>query len=193
MRKMVLSLSVAATAVLVGLVAYDLLAIQPYQQEIDGVIARVQPHGRPPSEITRKVAIAAHGGNWLQIKSFAVSTLMRKLGIAQGKGMLSWHVHSSLWMLLLPRHYDDQKLFAIWCALIPNGSGTGLNDAALALYGKNLDVLNLEQIATLMVLAKNSRYFISPPDDTEVRVRHVVHRFREMYGKDAEKTLSHNQ
>lgn len=180
MRKMVLSLSVAATAVLVGLVAYDLLAIQPYQKEIDGVIAR-------------KVAIAAHGGNWLQIKSFAVSTLMRKLGIAQGKGTHGWHISSSLWMLLLPQHYDDQQLFAIWCALIPNGNGTGLNDAALALYGKNLDVLNLEQIATLMVLAKNSRYFISPPDDTEVRVRHVVHRFREMYGKDAEQTPSHNQ
>ncbi|OYY72732.1 MAG: hypothetical protein B7Y40_10890, partial [Gammaproteobacteria bacterium 28-57-27] len=83
---------------------------------------------------------------------------------------------------LLPLHYDDQKIFGIWCTLIPNGHGRGLNEAAQMRFGKDLDALDQDQITALMILARSPQYFDAPPKNLEEGVRHVTNKYHELYG-----------
>ncbi len=149
---------------------------------INTILTQAQRLDREPPELARRLAIVASGG-WVQIKSYAVLSLRSKFGKAHGHSMLNWHINNALWVLLLPLHYNEQQIFGLWCSLVPNGYGCGLNEVAVMRYGKNLNALDLEQLATLIVLARSPVRFANRPDLLNEDAQRLIHNYEKIYDR----------
>ena len=181
-KNLIVALSIIFCLILFILGIYDRIVIQSSLPRINTILTQAQRGDRESPELARRLAVVASGG-WVQVKSYVVLSLRSEFGMAQGYSMLNWHINNALWVLLLPLHYNEQQIFGLWCSLVPNGHGCGLNEVAVIRYGKNLDALDLEQLATLIVLARSPVHFANRPDLLNEDAQRLIHKYEKIYDR----------
>ncbi len=128
---------------------------------IETIIQTTHPLHKNPPEAVLELALL-HAENH-QINAYVTQSLLIKFGLNKHR-MLRWHFDYFFWNFLIELHFSDKDMLTLWCHLASYEKGNGLNDSANYYYGCNLNQLNDEEIATVIVMTEAPLYYKAHPE-----------------------------
>jgi hypothetical protein len=136
----------------VALAVYDAVCFQPVLAGVRlDMRTRLGVERKPP---VRVIAMLALDGP-RDVVPYTARLLLRRAGEADPVRPLAWQFKYALWCSLVDWHVPLDERYAVIAAYAPNGpQGTGLSEAAHALFGKELQVLSSTELAALVVLIR---------------------------------------
>lgn len=133
-------------AMLLALIAYDVLAVRPHLARIRDLLAQANPEDASPPEAIRRLIDANVGSPSSQAVRLVTSRVPSDL--TQGEPQ----IREALWRMLLPIHFDKSQMYGIYCSLSYNGVDQGLSSFANREFGKPLGQLSPMQAATTVAI-----------------------------------------
>lgn len=168
---------VAATAALalVALVAYDLLAFQPYRQDIQTLVDRASATEKaPPAALLGVLSLdtssqrAMNVARQLHVRFFARQTRLRRM------------FSELLWTGLLRLHFSGHEITGLRLSMAYMGPGTtGFEAAAPKLLGCALADVNPLQAATLFAVARVPTTLDGDPERLAARAARILERVQQ--------------
>lgn len=148
---------------LLSFITYDVVVFQSRRAEISDLSTAASPDERAPSpQLTRLVQASVRG----HVSSHVARILIRELSIPQVcKGMLGWHLTSTLWWALVAMHLPENEQVAIFVSRSAMGeSRRGMEAEALARFHRTLSSLRLEELATVVAISQAPSIYPSSPE-----------------------------
>jgi membrane peptidoglycan carboxypeptidase len=83
------------------------------------------------------------------------------------------------WYVLVELFLDENEVYAIFCSMVYNGSGHGLNELSLRLFGRPLSELTLIEAAEVVVYIRGPSYYARRGERLDEAIDVLLKRFRE--------------
>ena len=161
------------------IVIYDFIGFRPYRARINAIINNTHRlHHTPPKAV---YALATLSESNKRIKSYVAQSLLIEFRLNKHR-MLRWHMEYALWNFLLGLHFEDKDVFVLWCHLSPFEKGRGLNNSANHHYGRNLDQLNNEELATIITIVKAPIFYKTHPIKLKKKVNTLLEEYANIGG-----------
>jgi len=157
-----------------GVAIYDIIVFQPCKQRIDTILIDVSQSYKVKTKLISDLVNISEGTQ--NVRNYVTRKLLSRCEFDKHP-MVLWHLEYGMWSLLVNIHYKDSDILALWIALAPYEKGRGLNNSSLYHYGRNLDRLNPEELATVITIARNPSLYGSNPQKLEERVRILLQRY----------------
>ncbi|MCC4591375.1 transglycosylase domain-containing protein [Xanthomonas campestris pv. cannae] len=155
-------------AMLLALIAYDVLAVRPHLARIRDLLAQANPEDASPPEAIRRLIDANVGSPSSQAVRLVTSRVSSDL--TQGQSQM----REALWRLLLPMHFDKSQMYGIYCSLSYNGVDHGLNSFANREFGKPLGQLSPMQAATTVAVTHAPTLYLRDRNRLAQRARTLL-------------------
>ena len=82
-----------------------------------------------------------------------------------------WHLIGLHWHLWIWIRYTDNEIFQLWLAMVPNGSGRGMNEASMFYFNSKIEDLSCNQLAQLVVMVRSPSMFKPGSDRSNKRIK----------------------
>jgi len=157
---------------------YGLTVFVPNIDEINSIIETTHPENKnPPAIVKALIKVSTHSE---ASPSWAVArNLVFKFRTNDKGHVPNWQLQWASWYLLTELFYDDDEIFSLFCALIYNGEGYGLNEISLRLFNAPLsDLTDIQAAEVVAYSTAPSRYSKNP--ERLVRIRdHLLQKVRD--------------
>ncbi|WP_420008656.1 transglycosylase domain-containing protein [Xanthomonas sacchari] len=155
-------------AMLLALIAYDVLAVRPHLARIRDLLAQANPEDTSPPEAIRRLIDANVGSPSSQAARLVTSRVSSDL--TQGESQ----IREALWRMLLPMHFDKSQMYGIYCSLSYNGVDQGLSSFANREFGKPLSQLSPMQAATTVAITHAPTLYLKDRNRLAKRARALL-------------------
>ncbi|MBO9880722.1 transglycosylase domain-containing protein [Xanthomonas sp. D-109] len=161
-------IAILILAMLLALIAYDVLAVRPHLARIRDLLAQANPEDASPPEAIRRLIDANVDSPSSQAVRLVASRVSSDL--TQGKSQ----VREALWRMLLPMHFDKSQMYGIYCSLTYNGVDHGLSSFADREFGKPLSQLSPMQAATTVAITHAPTLYLRDRNRLTQRARTLL-------------------
>ncbi|MCI2244332.1 transglycosylase domain-containing protein [Xanthomonas sp. PPL568] len=161
-------IAILVLAMLLALIAYDVLAVRPHLARIRDLLAQANPEDASPPEAIRRLIDANVDSPSSQAARLVTSRVSSDL--AQGKSQ----IREALWRMLLPMHFDKSQMYGIYCSLSYNGVDQGLSSFANREFGKPLSQLSPMQAATAVAITHAPTLYLRDRNRLAQRARALL-------------------
>ncbi|KMM74943.1 hypothetical protein ACP93_14170 [Xanthomonas sp. NCPPB 1128] len=155
-------------AMLLALIAYDVLAVRPHLARIRALLSQADPEDAYPPEAIRRLIDANVGSPSPHAVRLVTSLVSSDL--TQGQSQM----HETLWRMLLPMHIDRSQMYGIYCSLSYNGLNQGLSSFANREFGKPLSQLSPMQAATTVAITHAPTLYLRDRNRLDQRARALL-------------------
>jgi hypothetical protein len=173
MGKIIGNLVVAflASAVM-ALFAYDMIVVRPHLASLEAILAQANPEDASPPKIIRDL-IDANAGS-----PIPYATRLVILRVDSDLNQRQWLLHSTLWGVLLPMHFDESQMYGLYAVLSYNGVDDGLSNFAHREYGQSLGQLSPLQAATTVAITSAPTLYHKDRDRLDRRARALLEKMQ---------------
>lgn len=162
-------------SILSGISVYDFVVFRPCHNDVERILRNsIQLH-KVPSKVVLDLVMLSEGHS--QMEYYVAQKLLARSELNKVP-MIWWHMEYSLWVFLMSAHYSSSNILTLWLEMAPYEDGSGLNNSANYHYGRNLDHLNPEQLATLITVAKNPLFYQANPKELDSRASALLRKYR---------------
>ncbi len=172
---------IIAFAIGVSLSAWYFASFYKYKGDIDRVFALAEKEYEVIDREIYQLAVIAEGedcfSRWAPQRAYwdIVDYRSKKHFTNQ----LNW----LLWYYAFQMHYDQQKMFRLWCHYVVSPKGNGLKKAALHYFGKHIEALSLREKAAIVAMVRSPSRYAPGNEPSEQRVTDILERYKR-YGKN---------
>lgn len=140
------------------LAAYDLVVYMPKIGEINQLIKTADSEDKNPPKIIQSLIEVSH-----QRYSSPSTPVARELVVkymANRDGIVRhWVPQYFAWEILTRLHFSNNEIISLFCTLIYNGQGHGLNALSLRIFNKPLSALTTNEAAEIMAYIRAPSYY----------------------------------
>ncbi len=177
-----LAASAAVTFVLlaggIGYFAYS--RFFRYQPQVDRVFSTISEDERHLSPTARKVIVALEPES--NRTYFVAVSLLAEVAPTRVR-MGEWHARNALWVLLLPRRFDEEERLLMFAHFLRMEGGTGVGYGARRYFRKAPSQLNESEIMQLLVIGRSPAMY--SPSRHPDRFRKRLEVLRSLYRESA--------
>jgi hypothetical protein len=150
LRTVVALLALAAGAVAVFLLYYEMHDFRPYFPRIQAIYSRLDPEDRIPPENVQNFVWKVNGET---VDTLSSRGLLHELRGPMPKSG-AWHYHSFMWYVTLRWHLSKEERLAFYCHYLPYEGGQGFTSAAKFYFDKQPDALSLDELAMIVAVGR---------------------------------------
>jgi len=85
---------------------------------------------------------------------FVARLLVPKFRTNERGFVQAWQLQWAAWAVLVDFAYDEDAVYTLFCTLIYNGEGNGLNELSIRMFGKPLSSLTLDESAQVIAYTR---------------------------------------
>jgi hypothetical protein len=141
---------VAAETLSVGF--YELHEFRPYLASMRAIYSGMAPTDREPPRNVQDFVWKVEG---VAINSLDARDLLAEVRHPMRMG--EWHLHSAMWRLLLPLHFNMQERTAFYCHYLAYENGVGFSNASQFYFGKPPEQLSVDELAAIVAVSRAPR------------------------------------
>lgn len=160
----------------IGFGVYDLVAFQSRREAIDQILSTAAPGESTPSPtLMRLIQISAHN----RTAAFTARILIQDMKVpSTTHGMLGWHTTNALWWGLVAIHMSEEEQVTLIASRSYMGNHRyGLSVESRARFGRPLNELSLEEMATLVAISSAPSLYLSSPERLNTRKEWLIQEF----------------
>ena len=172
-KRLVLSVFVCSSLLGAWLLAWCYYSFFQYRTEIEQLLNELPlaekdlPHD--VKEIFVKGRLLENDYRWHD-------RLLYKCRGIQGMKKLEIKSHEITWHMLIPLTLNEQEQISLYAHLMPFEDGEGLNYGANHYFSKSVNELTIDEILTLVVIARSPSYYL--PDERKAEIKEAVERWK---------------
>ena len=125
----------------------------PVKGDIDKIVSSAAFEDSHSSKNIRSLIRASLNSD-TKPSGFVARLLVLKFRTNERGFVQAWQLQWAAWAVLVDLVYDEDSVYTLFCALVYNGEGNGLNELSIRMFSKPLSSLTLDESAQVVAYTR---------------------------------------